>query len=154
MERHRRARIKHRLIVASIVWMAVAGVVLFLILPPGPVQTMNSPEVQDRMRDECAGSFEQRYQCKENIIVQAGRETFANLALRLGLVLAAPLLAAGFFHTRCRPDPIHHLPLPGDDDATPASPPPASDADDDWKRRAQRHIAHARPPGSFPGDAQ
>ncbi len=154
MDRRTRAQTKRLLIATGSAWTVLIGALMFLVLPTGDVQTMNSPQVQDRLRDECAGSFQQRYQCKESIIVAVGRDTFANLALRLALVVAGPLAGAVFYHTRCRPDPIHRLPLAEDEAGETLPVPHSAVADDEWKRRAQRHIAQARPPAPVDGDEQ
>lgn len=167
MDRVRRAKAKRVLLAVSMSWLLVGTWLAFFSLPADEVQTINSPEVQDRMRDECVGSFKDRYQCKEAIIVEVGQDAFANMALRLVLVVSVPLLAAVGYATVCRPDPVTRLPLPEEEEAwkpahhsRPAppphpAPPPAETLDvaqppkpnDDWKRRAQERTTHPRPSG-------
>lgn len=160
MDRQKRATAKRFLTAISLVWLVLGSWLAFFALPPDEVQTINSPQVQDRLRDECSGSFQQRYRCKESIILSVGQDAFANMALRLVLVVSIPLLAAVVYHTLCRPDPVHRL---SDVDDLAWKPPPPSiprpaertsdgdeqppPPDDDWKRRAQERITNARPPG-------
>ncbi len=163
MDRQKRATVKRFLIGVSGVWLVLGSWVAFFALPADEVQTINSPEVKDRMRDECTGTFQQRYRCKDSIILEVGQDAFANMTLRLVLVVSVPLLAAIAYHTVCRRDPVHRLsdiedvawkpsplppllrPRPPDQIAADQPPPPQSD--DDWKRRAQDRIINARPPG-------
>lgn len=162
MDRRTRAKAKRFLVGISLVWLALGTWFAFFKLPPDEVQTINSQDVKDRMRDECSGSFQQRYACKESIILQVGQDAFANMALRLVLVVSVPLLAAVTYSTLCRPDPVHRLadveevawkppphlaPRPPRPDWTTGEQPPSPPPDDDWKRRAQERISNARPPG-------
>jgi hypothetical protein len=165
MDRRTRATAKRLLVGISLIWLALGSWLAFFALPPDEVQTINSPEVKDRMRDECSGTFQERYRCKEAIILQIGQDSFANMTLRLVLVVSVPLLAAVAYHTLCRPDPIHRLPSMDDSLAWKPPPPfiprpsdrpersfadaeaPPPPPDDDWKRRAQERITNARPPG-------
>ena len=163
MDRQTRATAKRFLVGVSLIWVVLGAWIAFFALPPDEVQTINSPEVKDRLRDECSGSFQQRYRCKESIILEVGQDAFANMTLRLILVVSVPLLAAVAYTTLCRPDPVHRL--SDIEDTTgwkPPPPPPVTrpplwapgeqqqplpPPDDDWKRRAQERISSARPPG-------
>ena len=97
-------------------------------VPPEDVQTINSPEVQDRMRDECLGQFQNRYDCKESIILATSRETFASLTWRFGLVTLVPVLAAMGYGALSRKERTPHD-LVGPDDLA-------------WKHLAEDHIVH------------
>jgi len=167
MDRRTRATAKRLLVGISLIWLALGTWLAFFALPPDEVQTINSPEVKDRMRDECSGSFQERYRCKEAIILEIGQDSFANMTLRLVLVVSVPLLAAVAYHTLCRPDPVTRLPIPDTvawrspppfiprpserperpERTFAAAEPPPPPPDDDWKRRAQERITNARPPG-------
>ena len=127
MDRRTRRKTRQILTILSLVWLAGVGWVAFGRIPPDEVLTPNSPEVHERMRDECAGNFQERYDCKESIIVQTSQSTFANLSLRLAFVVLGPLAAAAGFAAFCRPDP--------------EAPRPTEEVDMSWKTAAQRHIA-------------
>ena len=111
--------------IGSLSWMAVAGYLLFV--PFGTeVAHHNSPEVKDRMASECLGSFKDRYDCKEAIIVRSGQETFIAMAWRFLLVIVPPLGASFWVPSYLRRHPLqsaeaHH------------------DGGGDWKSRAQFH---------------
>lgn len=108
-------------------WVGVAGWAMFSDLPDDSVQTHNSEIVKGRMK-ECDGTFKQRYECKEAIVIDAGRKTFWSLTERL-LIVTLPAIFAGIGGGII----IRRIP---------EDRPPAPVADTDWKRRAQKHIAH------------
>ncbi len=89
----------------SLVWMAWAVWDQFANIPEGEIEHHSSASVQDRMRD-CSGTFKQRYECKDAIVIASGRSTFFNLAERIAIVTVPPMLLAAAFHllTRRRDD--------------------------------------------------
>ncbi|HSV28517.1 MAG TPA: hypothetical protein VLL76_03135 [Candidatus Omnitrophota bacterium] len=127
MTRAGRRRAKLLLSTACLAWMAAAGWFLFTDLPYDAVQHHKSDAVKEKMR-ECEGSFQQRYDCKEAIVIETGRKTFWNMTERMLMVFVPAMLlgAVGGWVIRRIPDD------------RPAAPPP----DPDWKSRAQQHIAH------------
>ncbi|TAN56768.1 MAG: hypothetical protein EPN26_03355 [Rhodospirillales bacterium] len=86
-----RTTLKILALAVSLVWIVWAGWQQFAALPEDAVQHHGSEVVKDRMKD-CEGSFQQRYQCKEAIVIQSGRDTFNNMVLRLAIVFGPPFL--------------------------------------------------------------
>ncbi|CAA7614036.1 conserved hypothetical protein [Candidatus Terasakiella magnetica] len=88
-----------------VVWMAWAGWDQFANIPDTEIENHSSAAVQDRMRD-CTGTFKQRYECKENIVIKSGRSTFNNMLERLAIVGIPPILLMSAYHmmTRRRQD--------------------------------------------------
>ncbi len=91
--------------VVSLAWMAWAGWDQFGNISENDVENHSSSAVQERMRD-CSGTFKQRYECKENIVIQSGRSTFSALLGRLAIVVVPPIILATALHmaTRRRSD--------------------------------------------------
>jgi hypothetical protein len=83
---------KWTLTAICLAWMGWTGVDQFGDVPERDLLTHSSPEVRDRLRD-CEGSFKQRYECKETIVIQTHRDTFYRLSERLAIVTVPPLLA-------------------------------------------------------------
>lgn len=81
----------------SLIWMAWAGWDQFGNLSGDDIENHSSTAVQERMRD-CAGTFKQRYECKENIVIQSGRSTFSALTGRMAIVVVPPILLAATLH--------------------------------------------------------
>jgi len=81
----------------SLVWMAWAGWDQFGNLSPDDIENHSSPAVQERMRD-CSGTFKQRYECKENIVIESGRSTFNDMLGRMAIVVVPPILLAVGLH--------------------------------------------------------
>lgn len=129
MTKAQRKQAKLLLTLACLLWVAGSGWMLFADLPDDAVLHHASPEVKERMRD-CTGSFKQRYDCKEAIVIETGRLTFWSMTGRLALV-TVPAILAGLLGRAV----LRRIP----DDKPP--PPPE---DTDWKRRAQAHIQHPR----------
>lgn len=120
-----------------LLWMALAGWLQFSDLSENEIQTHASTAVKERMRD-CEGTFQQRYECKEAIVIQSSRETFYTVTIRIIIVALPPILlgvAFPFMFPRRRP--VIHRQVE-DDDA--------------WKQRAQSHIIHPHQPPA--GDNQ
>jgi hypothetical protein len=76
------------------VWMAWAVWDQFLTLPADEIANHSSAVVQDRMQD-CSGTFRQRYECKNLIIVESDRSTFFQMVGRIAIVVVPPLLLWG-----------------------------------------------------------
>ena len=111
---------------ASLLWMAAAGFILFVVMDP-ELAHHSSSTVKDRMAAECFGTFRDRYECKEAIIVQSGRDTFWAMAWRFALTIVPPILASFWLSSYLRKHPVQmvehrHV-----------------DANDDWKNRAKFH---------------
>jgi hypothetical protein len=77
----------------SLLWIGGAGWNQFGDIPESEIETHSSAAVQDRLRD-CSGSFKQRYDCKESIVLRVKQDTFNSLSERLAIVVVPPLLAA------------------------------------------------------------
>jgi len=66
----------------------------FLSIPTGEVENHSSLSVKERMSD-CAGTFQQRYDCKNSIVIETDRSTFINMVGRIIIVVLPPLLLVG-----------------------------------------------------------
>ncbi|MBF0323836.1 MAG: hypothetical protein HQL42_02085 [Alphaproteobacteria bacterium] len=124
--------------VSCIAWMAVVGWLLFVMMPAS-VEHHSSAAVKDRMATQCQGSFKDRYECKEAIIVESGRDTFWTMAGRFLAVVVPPMLLSAWLSSYLKRNPIRlharHI-----------------DEGGDWKSRAQMHTkAPAPPPGHAGG---
>ena len=87
--------------VVSLVWMAWAGWDQFANLPEGTVENHSSAAVQERLRD-CAGTFKQRYECKNAIVINTDRNSFFNMLARIAIVVVPPTLLAAGVHVMRR----------------------------------------------------
>jgi hypothetical protein len=88
----------------SLVWMAWAGWNQFANLPEGAVENHSSEAVKERLRD-CSGTFKQRYECKNAVVIDTDRTSFFNMLGRIAIVVVPPmLLAAGVHMMRRRSD--------------------------------------------------
>lgn len=77
-------------IAASVVWIAVTFYQEFLDVDPDQYG-FRSADVETRMKS-CGGSFQQRYDCKETIIIAKGHDSFLLWVEKAALVLGPPLI--------------------------------------------------------------
>lgn len=115
------------LAVLSLLWLAGSGWLQFSSLAETETKTFASTEVKERMK-ECDGSFQQRYECKEAIVIETHRTTFWNLTGRVAVVGLPPILAwiaFGLLFPKRLVIP-HRQTVAEDPDA--------------WKKRAQEHV--------------
>jgi hypothetical protein len=87
--------------VVSLIWIAWAGWDQFGNISDSDLEHHGSTAVQERMKD-CSGTFKQRYECKENIVIQSGRNTFSAMLGRLSIVVVPPILLAAALHMLSR----------------------------------------------------
>lgn len=125
MTRTQRRRLVSLVTTICLSWLVGMGAVMWLTLPESAVEHHNSSVIKDRMANECEGSFRKRYECKEAIIVESGRDTFWVLAGRFLLVILPPLVVSGALSSYLRRHPVQVVHL--------------AQADDDWKARARTH---------------
>ncbi|MBC7907174.1 MAG: hypothetical protein H7Y60_10565 [Rhodospirillaceae bacterium] len=131
MTRAQRSRLKWAVTASSLLWMVLVGWLMVTTLPQSAVENHGSAVIKDRMSD-CTGSYRDRYDCKEQIIIESGRDTFFILGGRFLLVVLPPLLMTGWLSSYLRKHPVqlashHHV-----------------DAGD-WKARAQMHTETQSP---------
>lgn len=136
MTRTQRRRLVSMVTAACLAWLAGMGVLMWLTLPESAIEHHNSSAVKDRMAAECQGSFRDRYNCKEAIIVEGGRDSFWILAARFLLVIVPPLVASGGLSSYLRRHP--------------ARPERHVQPDEDWKIRAQVHTQRHRESEDLP----
>lgn len=120
----KRARLKWAVFLGGVLWLLLVGWLMVATLPHGAVENHGSAEVKDRMGD-CTGTFRERFDCKQQVIIRSGRETFLTLAGRFLFVILPPLVATGWLSSYLRRHPIelqHRHAEAGD-----------------WKVRAQMH---------------
>jgi hypothetical protein len=79
-------------VVASLIWISVTFYQEFLDVDPDQYG-FRSADVEARMKS-CGGSFQQRYECKEAIIIAKGHDSFLLWVEKATLVLAPPLVLA------------------------------------------------------------
>jgi hypothetical protein len=103
--RSRPITVKWGLTGIGLIWVVWAGWDQFANIPASEIENHASPIVQERMRD-CSGTFKQRYECKETIVIRSGRDTFVNMLARIAIVTVPPALLAAGYHlmTRRRSD--------------------------------------------------
>ena len=85
------------LTVVCLVWMAAATWSQFADLPEGTVENHSSEATKERMRD-CSGTFKQRYECKNAIVIETDRNSFFNVLGRIAIIALPPLLLVGGLH--------------------------------------------------------
>lgn len=124
MTRAERTRLKWAVNGGGALWLVLVGWLMLATLPDSAVQNHGSSMVKDRM-ENCAGTFSERFDCKQQIIIASGRETFYVTALRFLLVIVPPLAASGWLSSYLRRQPLS--------DERPRV------EDGDWKTRAQLH---------------
>lgn len=78
-------------------WMAWATWDQFANLPAGTVENHSSEAVKERLRD-CSGTFKQRYDCKNQVVIDTDRTSFFNVLGRIAIIVVPPLLLAGGLH--------------------------------------------------------
>ncbi len=135
MTRAERNRLKVRVTAASIVWMLLAGWLMWVTLPEGAVETHASDPLKDRM-SLCSGSFRDRYDCKEQLIIQSGRDAFYTLSLRFLLVIVPPMIGTLWLSSYLARHPVSLMEEP---------PPSTAAAAEDWKARARLHTQMQSP---------
>ena len=128
MEANRHNGLRVILVVVSVIWIAATIWIAFVNAPPDAFLTKESPEVLDRMDRECVGSYQQRYDCKNSIAIEASNHAFWEGAIRFTMVLIGPLLAGAYFGwvVAKQPPPVSH---------------PIKHDDMEWKKSAQKHVA-------------
>lgn len=135
MTRAERSRLKMLVTGGGILWMLLAGFLMWATLPEGAVETHGSDQMKDRM-SLCGGSFRDRYDCKEQIIIESGREAFYTLSLRFLLVIVPPLVGTFWLSSYLARHPVPLMEEPVRH---------SSAADGDWKARAQKHTQWQSP---------
>ncbi|MBI3446101.1 MAG: hypothetical protein HY055_12260 [Magnetospirillum sp.] len=81
----------------SLAWMAWAGWSQFANLPEGTVENHSSETVKERLRD-CSGTYKQRYECKNAVVIDTDRNSFFNMLGRIAIVVVPPMLLAAGVH--------------------------------------------------------
>lgn len=88
---------KSVLTVVCLGWMVWATWDQFANLPPGTVENHSSEAVKERLRD-CSGTFKQRYECKNQVVIDTDRTSFFNVLGRIAIIVVPPLLLIGGLH--------------------------------------------------------
>lgn len=89
----RRKRLGDRLVAfACVAWLVGSGWTFFHTIPPEIIDNHTAKTMQDRMRT-CEGSFSQRFECKQNLLLTGERWGFAVAIDRLILMCAPPIAA-------------------------------------------------------------
>lgn len=122
-------RIIWLVVLGSLVWIGITGWLLFSTLPNNAIAHIGTDYLKNRMANECTGTFQERYQCKETLIVESGQDSFWILSTRTLAVLLPPF-AAGFWLTAFLKRKKMARPVYVED-------PPVHDGD--WKSRAIHH---------------
>lgn len=71
-------------------WMGVTVYSQFFDVDPNQYG-FRSPEIEQKMKN-CAGSFEQRYKCKEALIIEKGHDSFLIWISKMALVFGPPAI--------------------------------------------------------------
>lgn len=78
------------------------GVWSQFLLPADELENHSSLSVRDRLSD-CTGTFQQRYDCKNAIVIATDRSNFFNVVGRILIIVLPPLLVAGAWRLVIRP---------------------------------------------------
>ena len=124
MTRSERTRLKWAISAGGVLWMLLVGWLMITTLPYNAVENHGTATVRDRM-DSCSGTFQERFDCKQRIIIHSGQESFFILSSRFLLVILPPLVATGWLSSYLRRNPIE--------------PEHRHVETGDWKARAQMH---------------
>lgn len=135
MTRAERKRLKWAVTGGGLLWMALVGWLMWVTLPDGAVATHASDALKDRM-SLCSGSFQDRFDCKEQIIIESGRDAFYLLSLRFLLVIVPPLIGTFWLSTYLARHPVPVIAEPQHGNRK---------SSDDWKARAQKHTERQSP---------
>lgn len=71
-------------------WMGVTVYSQFFDVDPDQY-SFRSPELEQKMKN-CSGSFEQRYKCKNDLIIEKGRDSFLIWLSKMALVFGPPAI--------------------------------------------------------------
>mgnify|MGYP001809779347 CR=1 FL=1 len=85
-----------------LLWIGWGVWTQFLSLPDEEIENHSSLSVKDRMSD-CIGTFQQRYECKNAIVIETDRHNFFNAVGRLVLIVLPPILVFGVWRLVARP---------------------------------------------------
>jgi hypothetical protein len=77
---------------ACVIWIGITFYQQFLSVDPDQF-SFRSADVESQMKT-CGGSFQQRYECKEAIIIDKGHDSFLIWAEKGCLILVPPLIVA------------------------------------------------------------
>jgi hypothetical protein len=77
---------------ACLAWLGVSGYMLFGDMPAEIFDNHNSKTMQERMR-ACEGSFQKRFDCKQQLLLSGERWGFAIALDRILLMIAPPITA-------------------------------------------------------------
>ena len=127
MTRAERNRLKMMVTGGGVLWMLLVGWLMWATLPDGAVATHASDSLKDRMA-LCSGTFRDRYDCKEQLIIESGRDAFYMLSLRFLLVIVPPIAGTLWLSAYLARHPVAVV-----------EEPQHSRSDDNWKARAQLH---------------
>jgi hypothetical protein len=87
-----RTVLKWLAVIASAIWISVTIYQEFIEIDPTQYG-FRSPEVEARMK-ACGGSFQQRYECKEAVIIAKGHDSFVIWMEKVALILGPPIVVA------------------------------------------------------------
>ena len=136
MQAERLKALRILLILTSLVWIAGSIWLVFVNAPDDAFLTKESPEILDRMDRECVGSYQERYNCKNSIAIEASNHAFWEGFIRFVIVVSGPILGASYYGWLVTRQP----PLP---------PRPIQHDDLDWKKSAKAHVSRT---GGHPTD--
>ncbi len=105
-------------VLASTVWICLTIYQEFIDVDPTQYG-FKSAEVEARLKS-CAGSFQQRYDCKEAVIIAKGHESFLIWIEKVALILGPPIIVAALLNRLGRESPAK------EDDNYTKLPPPVS----------------------------
>lgn len=92
-ESQRRRRTGDRMVaLGCVIWLLVSGWMFFGTVPPEIVDNHTSKAMQERMR-VCEGTFQQRFECKQALLLSGERWGFAVAVNRL-MLMCAPAVTA------------------------------------------------------------
>ena len=133
-------QMRNRILLVSTVWFAVAFYFALIQIPSDDLLNKESPQVMSRMEDECTGSYQQRYDCKNSIAIDVSNHTLYQVTLRIAITVLGPCFGLWYYLELRRREPKPILAKKHVDGE------PAVHDDLSWKNAARTHVSQAPKP--------
>ena len=127
----RLAQFRLIIILISALWFAVVGWFAIVQIPPSALYTKESPEVMARMENECTGTYQQRYDCKNGIAIEVTNHSGLQVTIRIALTVIGPIIGGWVYRELKRREP-------------PPPPKPIVHDDMSWKSAAKSNITSSK----------
>ena len=133
-------QMKKVIMLFSTAWFIIVGWFALVQIPRDDLLTKESPEIMSRMENECTGSYQQRYDCKNSIAIEVSNHSLYQVTVRIALTILGPSFGLWYYLQlrRREPKPVYAKKrVEGE---------PVIHDDLSWKNTARSHVAHAPKP--------